>query len=153
MVASRDYEVRQSVRVLELQNKDLWIRPTDLSLHFYFLVTIRELLLEGHLRIWKSGMKPRRRLKKKRGQIKHTGIRLDSRISTSNEMLYIDFLGKVIHGDENNVCLSRTTTVHQYGHLPFWLWHVRQLSLVVVSQARHFVLPFCEPLSMTLPHG
>ena len=28
---------------MELQNKDLWIRPTDLSLHFPILVTIREL--------------------------------------------------------------------------------------------------------------
>ena len=31
LIAPRDYEVRQSGRVLELQNKDLWIRPTDLS--------------------------------------------------------------------------------------------------------------------------
>ena len=31
MIAQRDYEVRQSGRVLELQNQDLWIRPTDLS--------------------------------------------------------------------------------------------------------------------------
>ena len=43
MIAPRDYEVRQSVRVLELQNKDFWIRPTDLSWHFPVLVTIREL--------------------------------------------------------------------------------------------------------------
>ena len=32
MIAPRDHEVRQSGRVLELQNKDLWIRPTDLIL-------------------------------------------------------------------------------------------------------------------------
>ena len=43
MIAPRDYEVRQSGRVLELQNKDLWIRPTDLSWHFAILVIIREL--------------------------------------------------------------------------------------------------------------
>ena len=43
MIAPRDYEVRQSGRVLELKNKDLWIRPTDLSWHFPILVTIREL--------------------------------------------------------------------------------------------------------------
>ena len=43
MIAPRDYEGRQSVRVLELQNKDFWIRPTDLSWHFPILVTIREL--------------------------------------------------------------------------------------------------------------
>ena len=40
--ASRDCEVRQSARDLELQNKDLWIRPTDLLRHFPILVTIRE---------------------------------------------------------------------------------------------------------------
>ena len=34
LIAPRDCEVRQSVRVLVLQNKDLWIRPTDLSWHF-----------------------------------------------------------------------------------------------------------------------
>ena len=28
---------------LEFQNRDFWIRPTDLSKHFPFLVTIREL--------------------------------------------------------------------------------------------------------------
>ena len=43
MIAPRDFDVRQSGRVLELQNKDLWIRPTDLSWHFPILVTIREL--------------------------------------------------------------------------------------------------------------
>ena len=43
MIAPRDYEVRQSGRVLELQNKDLWIRPTELSWHYPILVTIREL--------------------------------------------------------------------------------------------------------------
>ena len=43
MIAPQDYEVRQSVRVLELQNKDFWIRPTYLSWHFPIIVTIREL--------------------------------------------------------------------------------------------------------------
>ena len=43
MIAPRDYEVRQSVRVLVLQNKDFWIPPTDLSWHFPILVTIRKL--------------------------------------------------------------------------------------------------------------
>ena len=37
MIALQDYEVRQSGRVLELQNKDLWIRPTDLSWNFLFI--------------------------------------------------------------------------------------------------------------------
>ena len=43
MIAPQDHEVRQSGRGLELQNRDLWIRPTDLSWHFPILVTIREL--------------------------------------------------------------------------------------------------------------
>ena len=34
MVAPQDYDVRQSGRVLELQNSDLWLRPTDLPWHF-----------------------------------------------------------------------------------------------------------------------
>ena len=45
LIAPQDCEVRQSRRVLELQNRDLWIRPTDLSWHFPILV--RKLL-------WKS---------------------------------------------------------------------------------------------------
>ena len=31
MIAPQDYDVHQSGRVLELQNRDLCIRPTDLS--------------------------------------------------------------------------------------------------------------------------
>ena len=42
MIAPRDYDVRQSGRVLELHKTDLWFRPTDLSLHFTILVTLRE---------------------------------------------------------------------------------------------------------------
>ena len=43
MIAPQDYDVRQSERVLEFQNRDFWIRPTDLSLHFPIFVTIREI--------------------------------------------------------------------------------------------------------------
>ena len=42
MVAPPDYHIRQSGRVVELQNRDLWLRPTDISWHFPILVTIRE---------------------------------------------------------------------------------------------------------------
>ena len=42
MVAPQDYDVHQSVRVLELQNSDPWLRPTDRSSHFPILMTIRE---------------------------------------------------------------------------------------------------------------
>ena len=41
-IAPQDYDVRQSERVLEFQNRDFWIRPTDLSWHYPILVTIRE---------------------------------------------------------------------------------------------------------------
>ena len=34
LIAPQDYDVRQSGRVLELHNRDLWIRPTDLSWNF-----------------------------------------------------------------------------------------------------------------------
>ena len=43
MIAPQDHDIRQSGRVLEVENKDLWIQPTDLSRHFLLLVTIREL--------------------------------------------------------------------------------------------------------------
>ena len=42
MMAPPEYEIRQSGRVLELQNRDLWLRPTDMSWHFPLLITIRE---------------------------------------------------------------------------------------------------------------
>ena len=42
-IAPQDYDARQSRRVLELQNRNLRIRPTDLSWHFPNLVTIREM--------------------------------------------------------------------------------------------------------------
>ena len=35
IIAPHYFEVRQSGRVLELHNRDLWIRPTDLSWHFF----------------------------------------------------------------------------------------------------------------------
>ena len=42
MVAPPDYDIRQSGKVLELQNTDLWLRPTDVSWHLPILMTIRE---------------------------------------------------------------------------------------------------------------
>ena len=77
VIAPGDYELCQSVRVLVLQNKDRWIRPTDLSWCFPILVTIREFALqnfivEGQLRIWKPGMKPRSRKRRKTKQSDQT---------------------------------------------------------------------------------
>ena len=48
MFAPQDYDARQSGRVLELQHRDLWIRPTDLSWHFPVLVTIREMPFKNY---------------------------------------------------------------------------------------------------------
>ena len=48
MIPPQGYDVRQSGRVLELQNRDLWIQPTDLSWHFPTLVTIREMAFENY---------------------------------------------------------------------------------------------------------
>ena len=48
MITPQHYYIRQSGRVLELQNKDLWIRPTDLSWHFPIIVTIRELPFKNY---------------------------------------------------------------------------------------------------------
>ena len=41
-VAPQDYDIRQSGRVPQLQNSDLWLRPTDLSWHFHILMTVQE---------------------------------------------------------------------------------------------------------------
>ena len=42
MVAPPDYDIRQSGRVLELRNRDLYSQPTDMSSHVPILMTIRE---------------------------------------------------------------------------------------------------------------
>ena len=48
MIALQDYDVRQSGRGLELQNRDLWLRQTDLSWHFPILLTIREMPFKNY---------------------------------------------------------------------------------------------------------
>ena len=75
---------------------------------FQCFVPNRELPFKNfrQLRMWKPGMKPRyKRLRNTTSRINHTWIRLDSHVFIGNENLYIYFLGKVLHGDENNVCL------------------------------------------------
>ena len=42
MIAPPDYDVFQSRRLLEMQYRYLWSRPTDLSWHFPILMTFRE---------------------------------------------------------------------------------------------------------------
>ena len=42
MVAPPDSDIHQSGRVLELQNKDFWLRRTDVSWHLPIHMTIRE---------------------------------------------------------------------------------------------------------------
>ena len=46
--APQDYDIRQSERVLEFQNRDFWIRPTDLSWHYPVLATIREIPFKNY---------------------------------------------------------------------------------------------------------
>ena len=58
-----------------------------------------------------------KRLRKTKSQIKHTRIRLGNHISIGNEVLYMDFLGEGIHGDENNACLWRTTSFRHFCNL------------------------------------
>ena len=41
-------EVRQSGRVVELQNRDLWLRPTDISWNSRILIAIREELFKKY---------------------------------------------------------------------------------------------------------
>ena len=48
MVTPQDYEVRQSGRVQELQNSDLWLRRTDLSCHFPIHMTIRDVPFKNY---------------------------------------------------------------------------------------------------------
>ena len=48
MVAPQECHVCQSGRVLKLRNKDLWIRPTDMSWNFPILITIREMAFKSY---------------------------------------------------------------------------------------------------------
>ena len=48
MVTPPNYDIRQSGSVVELQNKELWLRPTDMSWHFPILMTIREEPFKNH---------------------------------------------------------------------------------------------------------
>ena len=110
VIATQYYEVRQSGGVLELQNKDLWPRPTDSSWHFPLLVTIRELPFKSYrgrsiANLEATDEAKKQKSRKTKSQIKHTGILHGSHISIDNEVLYKDPLNKGIHGDENNVCL------------------------------------------------
>ena len=89
----------------KISGSDPHIYPGTFQCFGLFVSCFPNIVVEGQLRIWKPGMKPRsNRLNKTTSQINHTGMRLDSRIFIGNEKFYIYFLGKVIHGDENNVC-------------------------------------------------
>ena len=70
MIAPLDNEIRQSGRVLELQNRDLWTRPTDLSR--LFVSCLSKIIVEGQLRSWKPGMKPRSKRLRKMGSSDQT---------------------------------------------------------------------------------
>ena len=108
-------DILQSGRVLELQNRNLWIRPTDLSWNVPILVTIRELLFKNYRGKSIANLEDRcdakkQNSEKQKGQIKHTGLRLRSNISFGNEILYIDFPSKVFHSDETDDYISPSLT-------------------------------------------
>ena len=46
--APQHYDICQSERVWEFQNRDFWITPTDLSWHYPILVTIREVPFKSY---------------------------------------------------------------------------------------------------------
>ena len=66
MVAPPDCDIRQSGRVLELQNRDLRLRPTNMSWHLPILMTIREEPFKGHPR---NGRPRRTRSRRPRSRI------------------------------------------------------------------------------------
>ena len=111
MTASRDCEVRQSARDLELQNNGLWIRPTDLLWHFPIPVTVRELPFKNYRGrsivnlgawggAWGAG-----------GSWGHwvgsniQGYHMAVTFLLAIKSLYIDLLKKGIYGGEDNGCL------------------------------------------------
>ena len=55
-----------------------------------------------------------RKLRKAKSGINHTGKKLGNHNPIGSEVFHIDFLGKGIRGDENNVCLWKTTTIHHF---------------------------------------
>ena len=104
MIAPQDYDVRQSGRVLELHNRVLWIRPTDLSWH-----------LPEHQRRSQEWSPDEARVRSDwqsadwdRSNAQQHYMAVTSLLG--NEVIYIDPLNNGNHGDENNVCLSRTNT-------------------------------------------
>ena len=70
MIAPEAHDVRRSGRVLELQNRDLWIRPTDLSwnhpLLWPFVRRPSGISVEGHLRNWMPETTRSRRTRSRR---------------------------------------------------------------------------------------
>ena len=108
----------------ELQNTDLWIRPTDLSWHYPIFVTIGELPFKKK---WKVDC-----------EFGGQGWSWEAKYSVKSNRdtkwqshfygqwrLHIDFLGKGIHHDENNVCFWPTTAFHHFCHWTWWcdIWH------------------------------
>ena len=66
MIAPQDYDVRQSGRVLKLQHRNLWLRPTDLSWHFPTLVTIRGMPFKNYRARSPAKLKVRERTRSKK---------------------------------------------------------------------------------------
>ena len=121
----------------------IWL--TDPSWHFplflWLLVScLSKVVVEGQLRILdaRSEGKKQKDSDKQQSQTWHTGIRLGSPIPVGDEVFFEHLLVKGIHGDENNVCSWRTTTLHFLCHLNWWCDICHPLFLFV-WQVRHFV--------------
>ena len=135
-MAPQDYDVRQSRRVLELQNSDLWLRPTDLSWHFPILRTIREEPFKNYRsrtsEEWKGKFEEAKKQKIKKND---DGRSYENGQTSSWSWYQPNFKG--IHDDENNVCLWRATIFSS--SLPLIL-----CCLVLLSDVRDCKSPFFE---------
>ena len=124
MIAPQDYDVHQSGRVLEHQNKDLWIRLTDLSIHFPILVATRKLPFKKLP--WKITCEAENQWQSQEAKdsekrkVRSNTQGYDVAVTFLLAMRSSTWTFKVIHGDENNVCLWLTTTFRHSCHLLFW---------------------------------
>ena len=135
MIAPENYDVRQSGRVLELQNRDLWIRPTDLSWHYPILVTIREcpsqMFLEGHPRRWRAERTRSRKSRSRRLWKTETRIGIQS----NGNRLGRGLLHPHLHllRDENGAQTKRVSILIG-NHWPIGRAQTRRVSVLIGSQ-------------------
>ena len=140
-----------SPSVWTVQNKDIWIGPTNLSRHYRIVVINRTLPFENCRERSSAGWGARDEAKKhkiqEKSQIKDTGIRLGSQS-------YWRWYPLRRHSRRGHPwrrecrLLWQVTIFHHWCHLPFWLLNVRLLSFVLLFQ-KHDILScfFCVKVS------